>query len=161
METVGKILSITLLTIFGAAASTVYLMDSGFLDSIVSNPPATYISEENDNQFYGNYSETPQNREKIETQFYKVEQERDTVDDRNENQALWGHGYNTSTSLTEKRASLLARSNSYEALHEKMEYWNMQYREAVKSGKSEDADLAYKNYLDYKSALEVKESEEQ
>ena len=43
METVGKILSITLLTIFGAAATTVYLMDSGFLDSIVSNSPTTYI----------------------------------------------------------------------------------------------------------------------
>jgi len=158
METVGKILSITLLTIFGAAASTVYLMDSGFLDSVVSNPPTTYISEEKDNQYYGNYSDTPQNREKVETKFYKVEPERGPADNRNGNQALWGQKYNTSTSLTEKRASLLAKSNSYEALHEKMEYWNMQYREAVKSGESEDADLAYKNYLDYKSALEIKQS---
>jgi hypothetical protein len=156
METVGKILSITLLTIFGAAASTVYLMDSGFLDSVVSNSPTTYISEENDNQYYGNYSDTPQNREKIETKFYKVEHERNSPDNKSGNKSLWGQNYNTPTSLTEKRASLLAKSNSYEALHEKMEYWSMQYREAVKSGESKDADLAYKNYLDYKSALEIK-----
>lgn len=156
METVGKILSITLLTIFGAAASTVYLVDTGFLDSVVSNSPATYISEENDNQYYGNYPDTTQKREKINTKFYEVEHEKDSANNTSGNQALWGQEYNTSTSMTDKRASLLAKSNSYEALHEKMEYWSTQYREALKSGISEDADLAYKNYLDYKRALEIK-----
>lgn len=158
METVGKILSITLLTIFGAAASTVYLVDSGFLDSVVSNSPTTYMSEESDNQYYGNYSDTPQNREKIETKFYKVEHQSDSADNKSGNKALWGQKYNPPTSLTENRASLLAKSNSYEALHEKMEYWKMQYREAVILGELEDADIAHKNYMEYKSALEIKPS---
>ena len=160
METVGKILSITLLTIFGAAGATVYLVDSSLLDSVI-NSSSTYTSEENDTQDYGNFSDISIFRESSETKYYEVEREREPADNGSENKAVWGQEYNASPSLSENslsRASMLAKINSYETLQESMEHWNRLYREAVKSGKSTNADLAYKNYMEYKSAMDIKRS---
>ncbi len=161
METVGKILSITLLTIFGSAAATVYMVDSNFLTSFLGSAPVTYSSDTGDTRLYEDSPDASKYRERQKTKYVEVYRQHDRTDYDNEDSTIWGQNYNTNPSPSEysdRRAAKLAEENSPESLAENMSYWNEQYKKEVKSGNSRSANLAYKNYLEYKRALEIKQA---
>lgn len=159
METIGKILSITLLTIFGSAAATVYLVDSNFLTSVLGSAPVTYSSDTEDIEVYDDFPEASRYRESQKTRYVEIQSQTDPTDYSSENNTIWGQSYDTTPSAsvhTSQRAAQLAQENTAGSLEEKMDYWNERYKKAVKYGESGSADLAYKNYLDYKQALRIK-----
>lgn len=159
METVGKILSITLLTIFGSAAATVYLVDSNFLTSILGSTPLTYSSDVEDTGVYEDFPDASYYRETQKTRYMEVHKQNDPSGGSKENDPIWGQSYKTSPSVpghTNQKAAQLAQDNTVQSLKENMDYWDKQYKKAVKYRKSRSANLAYKNYLDYKQALQIK-----
>lgn len=161
METIGKILSITLLTIFGSAAATVYIIDSNYFASFVGSSPVTYTSEEIVYSATEDFSDSREYRERQKKKFVAVEKNSDSVSYDTEETPIWGQNYSSGPDADEyknRRASNLARNNSIESLRENMEYWSLQYRRAAEAGESRSANLAYKNYKDYKKALEIKQS---
>lgn len=159
METVGKILSITLLTIFGSAAATVYMVDTNFLSSFLGTAPVTYTSDIEDTQPYEDFPEALYYREQQKTEYVEAQKQVDRIDYSNEDNAVWGQNYNTKPSASEyvnQKTAKLAEENSIESLKENMNYWSGEYKKAVKYRKSRSANLAYKNYLEYKQALQIK-----
>lgn len=161
METVGKILSITLLTIFGSAAATVYMVDTNFLSSLLGTAPVTYTSGVDDTGTYESLPEASYYREKQKTEYVEVQRQTERTNYSNDDNTIWGQSYNTGPSAStyaSMRAASLAEQNSMELLKEKMNYWNEEYQKAVKYRESRSANLAYKNYLEYKEALQIKQT---
>lgn len=67
METIVKVLSITLLTIFSSAAATIYLVDSDIMPSLFGEP-AVYTSDK---------TEQPEESADIYADTYKVPERRE------------------------------------------------------------------------------------
>ena len=161
METIGKVLSLTLLTIFGSAAATVYLIDSDILPSYLDKPAVVYTSDTKtqekpaDSQNAASYRA----RERI---IYAADVERnDEPEETSPVKPIWGQGYDThpaSSYSSEKRARELARNNSLDSIIENIEYWNNQYQRSVKTGNRESAGKAFRNYSEYTKALGIKQS---
>ena len=161
METIGKILSITLLTIFGSAAATVYVVDSNYFTSFLRSSSVTYTSDEVVYSGTQDFSDSREYREKQKKKYVAVEKNSDSGSYDSEETPIWGQKYSTGPNAEEyknRRASNLARKYSLESLRENMEYWSAQYKRAAESGESRSANLAYKNYKDYRKALEIKQS---
>jgi len=161
METIGKVLSITLLTIFGSAAATVYLVDLNTMPSFLGKEPVTYTSDtskpENDSSFY----HASYYRERERFNYAEPVEESDEPDDYSDVSPIWGQSYDSdpaSPHSSAERARRLARENSIDSLKKNIEYWNGQYEKTLKSGRSGNADTAYRNYSEYKKALELKQS---
>ncbi|MEQ9618095.1 MAG: hypothetical protein RIG61_02850 [Deltaproteobacteria bacterium] len=161
METIGKILSITLLTIFGSAAATVYVVDSSYFKSFLGTSTVTYTSDEVIYSGAQDFSDSREYREKQEKKYVAVEKNSDSASYNPEKNTIWGQKYSAGPNDMEyenRRASSLARNNSLESLRENMEYWSAQYKRAAEAGESRSANLAYKNYEDYREALEIRQS---
>ena len=161
METIGKVLSITLLTIFGSAAATVYLVDSNIMPSFMGKNPVSYTSDtskpQNDSRFY----HVSYYRERARFKYAEPVEESDEPEHYSDVSPIWGQSYDSkpaSPSSSEERARRLARENSIDSLKKNIEYWNGQYEKALKSGRSGNADTAYRNYAEYMEALGLKQS---
>jgi|GEM_PF-1678973 len=163
METIGKVLSLTLLTIFGSAAATVYLVDSNFFPSFLEKTPIVYTS---DTRTYeqeptaktpdiSNHSKYRKRQSGTYFEVSSVENHKNSE----ENDAIWGQSYNIAK-LPDKhqsdRAIYLASVNSLASLKENLKLWNSQYKQARNLGQSRTANLAYSNYKDYQKAIEIK-----
>ncbi|MFI5322202.1 MAG: hypothetical protein ACHQ6U_01430 [Thermodesulfobacteriota bacterium] len=157
METIGKVLSIVLLTIFGSAAATVYLVDSNNMPSFLGTAPAGYISDkgepENDSKFF--YDTNYRDREKYN--YAEPFVESDDPEHYNDVKPIWGQTYDSGPIAGTQRARELAEGNSRDSLKKNMEYWKARYDSDVKSGSFRGADTAYRNYSEYKQALELKQ----
>ncbi len=164
METVGKILNITLLTVFGAAAATTYLVDSSFLSSLLNSPPTTCSSDKNYTKECVNYSDISVYRERHKNEYMEVERNSYSAEISSENKAVWGQKYGaypSSFKQESSRVSMLAESNSYEEIRENMEYRDKQFIQAVRTGRSSDAALVHQNYMEFRKALGIKRSARQ
>ena len=163
METIGKVLSLTLLTIFGSAAATVYLVDSNFFPSFLEKAPVVYTS---DTRTYGqeppaeapdigNHSKYRKRQSETYFEVPSVENHKNSE----ENDAIWGQSYNLAK-LSDKhrsdRAVYLSSVNSLASLKKNVKHWSRQYKQARDLGQSRAANLAYSNYKDYQKAIEIK-----
>ena len=160
METIGKVLSITLLRIFGPAAAAVYMVDSDFFPSFLEKTPIVYTSYTNtyeQNRVMEDpdiYKNTYYRKRRSRTYIEVVPEEMPLYT--NDAQAIWGHGYNTSACNQSERAGYLASENSLDSLKENLRHWNKRHKEALDQGQSRTAKLAYKNFKDYEKAIEIK-----
>ncbi len=164
METIGKVLSLTLLTIFGSAAATVYLIDSDVLPSYLDKP-AVYTSDTQTQNTPAESRRVAVYRERERTTYAESSEVIDEPGEMSDVKPIWGQGYETdrhsSPHGTEERAIELARTSSVNSIVENIDYWNNQYRKAVRAGKKESADKAFRNYSEYSRALAIKESSDQ
>jgi hypothetical protein len=161
METIGKVLCITLLTIFGSAATTVYLVDSDILPSYLDKPAPVYTSDTKP-------EEKPSGRHTVAS--YKVSEKINYAEAQEESyeaaeysgvKPIWGQSYDSSPASSyriEERARDLARNNSVESIIQNIDYWGGQYSNAVNAGRQTSADHALRNYSEYKKALDIKQS---
>jgi hypothetical protein len=163
MEVIGKVLSLTLLTIFGSAAAAVYLVDSDFFPSFIAKTLVVYTSDtitpekeravQNPDILKNTYCRKHQSQAYIETA------PKETHLDTNDRQAIWGHSYTKAASSAQsqsERAGYLARENSLDSLKERLRYWNRRYRKAIDQGQTRTTDLAFQNFKDYEKAIEIK-----
>ncbi len=163
METIGKVLSLTLLTIFGSAAATVYLVDSDFFPAFLEKTPIvytsdTFINEQEPPEKTTDASNHPEDRRRQSETYFEVSAV-ESHKNSGENDAIWGQNYDTAK-LSDKhqsdRAVYLASVNSLASLKENLKHWSKQYKQARSQGQSRTANLAYSNYKDYEKAIEIK-----
>lgn len=161
METIGKVLSITLLTIFGSAAATVYLIDSDVLPSYLDKPAAVYTSDTKPKEKPADLHTVASYREREIILYAEEGEVKDEPGERSDVKPIWGQSYDAhpaSSLKSEERARELARNNSTDSLIENIDYWNNQYYLLVKTGNRESADKAFRNYSEYTKALGIKQS---
>lgn len=159
METIGKILSITLLTIFGSAAGAIYLVDNGVLSSIFETAPATYTSDSKtdmpDETFYQTPSEPGSERREYASLKHTRPQE--AIPEGPHEGTIWGQTYGTVDSgAGNDGAYRLAGRSTASALRRSSEYWRNEYVAAKNEGRTSDAKKAYRKYLEYEEALRIK-----
>lgn len=161
METVGKVLSLTLLTIFGSAAATVYLVESDLFPSIAEKTPIIYTSisgnSEQDFSEQKTYSSNDVDKRKHRSrEYYEVSgvQSQTTTQ---KAESIWGQSYSTNQHT---RAEYLASVNSMASLRKELKHWNSQYQNALDKGQKRIANLAYSNIKDYRRAIEIKTDSE-
>ena len=159
METIGKILSITLLTIFGSAAGAIYLVDNDILSSIFETVPATYTSDSKtdmpDETFYQPPAEP--RGERREYASLKPKRPQETIPEGPHKSAIWGQTYGTvDGGAGSDSAYRLAGQSTADSLRRNREYWKNEYAAAKSEGRTGDANKAYKKYLEYEEALRIK-----
>ena len=159
METIGKIISITLLTIFGSAAGAIYLVDNGILSSIFDTVPVTYTSDSKtdmpDETFYQAPAETETERREYAS--LKPTRPQETIPEGPHKSAIWGQTYGTvDGGAGNDSAYRLAGGSTADSLRRKSEYWKNEYAAAKSEGRASDANRAYKKYLEYEEALRIK-----
>jgi hypothetical protein len=161
METIGKVLCITLLTVFGAAAATVYLVDSDILPSYLDKPAAVYTSDVKEHERPADLHNVSYSRERERINYADAEEESYEAGEYSGVKPIWGQSYDprpASSPRSEERAWELARNNSVDSIMQKMDYWDNQYSNAVSAGRQASADNALRNYSEYKKALDIKQS---
>jgi hypothetical protein len=161
METIGKVLSITLLTIFGSAAATVYLVDSDIFHSTLGKPEPVYTSDVKEQEKPADSYNATYRRERERINYADAEAEGYEAPEYTDVKPIWGQSYDSnpdSSYGSEERARELARNNSTESIIQNMDYWNVQYSNAVSAGSQASADNALRNYSEYKKALDIKQS---
>lgn len=159
METIGKILSITLLTIFGSAAGAIYLVDNDILSSIFETAPATYTSDSKTDMPDESFYHTPPEprTERREYASLKPSRPQETVPEGPHKSAIWGQTYGTVDSgAGNDGAYRLAGGSTADSLRRNSEYWKNEYAAAKNEGRTSDAKRAYKKYLEYEEALRIK-----
>lgn len=139
VETIGKILSITLLTIFGSAAATVYLVDNNILPGFFGNAQVTYTSDSSTSASGNGFYVSPERRHSNATK-YKAAERAVTNEEPLPGEyksAIWGQSYDIASRPASGDSALL---------EDKIEYWRREYAAATESGRTRDADRAYRNY---------------
>ncbi|MBI2487906.1 MAG: hypothetical protein HYW01_13390 [Deltaproteobacteria bacterium] len=151
METIGKILSLTLLAIFGTAGTVIYFTDPShspsFLNESVSDT-RNFGSETSNKIDYSAY------RKRLRKNYFETEQPFEKNSEPRKQQSLWTNTYDTPSQEVRR----LVEENSIGDLRENMNYWNNRYHETLRLEKKLEADEAYTRYRNYKKALEVKEA---
>jgi len=155
METIAKVISLCLLSIFGAAMGISYLYDPGFFNSSFESDSVST------SQYYKTETVSPSN-----LSYYKnhlLEDSRvETQPPENTNpnsESLWTDTYDKprpSKYSTLQEAKKLADKNPLNVLGEKKDYWYNRYRKALQSGKIKESTYAYSQFENYKEALEIK-----
>jgi hypothetical protein len=164
METIGKVLSLTLLTIFGSAAATVYLVDSDIMPSFFGKPAHVYTSDRTEQpDENADFYKVPERRERERESLHYavVEKETGDVEEYNNIKPIWGQSYETdavSARRNAERAREIARSSSLASITQNIDYWNNQFSTAQREGNQAAAQSALRNYTEYKEALEIKQS---
>lgn len=161
METIGKVLSLTLLTIFGSAAGAIYLVESDFFPEFIEKTPIIYSSDSSTSKETVR-PEIPKETVKTEYRmrrsetYYEVSAA-DSYDEGRDKDALWTQSYDAKGLRgSSDRAQYLASVNSLSALQENLEHWQRQYKNARENGQKRTASLAYSNFKDYQRAIDIK-----
>ena len=164
METVGKVLGIILLTIFGSAAATVYLVDSDLMPSFLGKPAVVYTSDTKEQEKTEKTADLyklsyPRERERIN--YAEAGEGAGEAGGYSGVKPIWGHSYDpgpASSHGSAERARELAENNSMDSIIQNIDYWKKQYYSAVKAGSRGSAENALRNYSEYKKALDIKQS---
>ena len=155
METIAKVISLSLLAIFGSAVGIIYLYDPDLFESpsksdSVSNAK-NYETEAVDHANLSYYK-----KRLLDDSQAEIQPPNNTNP---EPEKLWSDTFNKSESSEyslSQEAKRLANKNSLNALEEKMEYWYRQYHRSLNQAAQTEADNAYIKYRTYKEALEIK-----
>jgi hypothetical protein len=151
METIGKILSLTLLAIFGTAGTVIYFTDPGKSPSIITQSVShsrDSESEPDNNIDYSAY------KEGLSKHYFETENPAAKNSESQKQHTLWTNTYDAPS----REVRSLAEGNSMNRLRENMNYWNNRYHEALRVGNRKGANDAYREYRNYKEAIEVKEA---
>ncbi len=155
METLGKVISLIIITLFGAGTAVVHILeDSGskVLDSI--DEQSVYLAKPDaEVEFY-----RKQIRKNMSFEVDKNSAGRDTKQN-----YLWSESQNYYTdkylldSKTRPEIVELAKNSSFRELKTEMEYWYKRYNTLIKNMKNkQEAKDAYNKYRIYKEALKMK-----
>lgn len=164
METIGKVLSLTLLTIFGSAAGAIYLVDSDIFPNLIEKTPIVYSSDSKTETqeietFEFEESDHAEYRMRRSEVYYEVSSN-EGYDAGQDNGAIWTQTYGSGENGASDRAIYLASVNSLSSLKQNLDHWGRQYRNAKENGQKRTASLAYSNYQDYQKAIEIKSKSE-
>ena len=159
METVGKILSLALLTILGSSAATIYLIDSNFISSFFSGETADseYVTEYEEYDDFPSPSDMTTHRKRLT--YFETSPPRDYYRDTSSKSKVWSQSFNDTqkNSFAESlKAKKLSKQHSVRFLREKMISWKNDYDRLVETQKISQAREAYKQYKVYKEAYEIK-----
>ena len=159
METIGKIISITLLTIFGSAAGAIYLVDNGILSSIFDTVPVTYTSDSKTDMPDETFYQTPAETETERREYARLKPTRpqESIPEGPHKSAIWGQTYGTvDGGAGNDSAYRLAGGSTADSLRRNSDYWKNEYAAAKSEGRTSDANKAYRKYLEYEEALRIK-----
>lgn len=155
METIAKVISLSLLAIFGSAVGVTYLYDPGFFESSPKSDSASnvqnYETEGVNHSSLSHYKERLLEDSQVETQPPK--------DTNPQPEKLWTDTYDepeSSESSPLQEAKKLADKNSLNVLEEEMDYWYKQYRRSLNQAAQTEKNDAYAKYKLYKEAIEIK-----
>ena len=153
METIGKTVSLIIITLFGAGSAVVHILessDSKVLDNTIQQ---------------SSYSAKPD----IEVQSYRkqlresfsLEVVENTTNSDTKKKSLWSKTYNTDQLLLDStiRPKIidLSKNKSLNELNFEMKYWYKQYNLLIKNANNKQAVKdAYNKYRIYKEALKIK-----
>ncbi len=151
METIGKILSLTLLAIFGTAGTVIYFTDPANSPSFVNERVTDSRQYESETDGAIDYSAY---REQLRKNYFETKQSSQTSSGLGKQDSLWTNSYDTPSSEARK----LAGDYSIGELRESMNYWNDRYHKALLSEGTVDPNEAYIKYQNYKKALNLKEA---
>jgi len=156
METIGKVLSLTLLIIFGSAAATVYFVDSDFFEVFIEEKPAEIDKDgqESLNQLF-NTSEQSE-RKRIE---YFEQEPLITMETANQakKQMLWSQSFSKNQNSSIYISKSLAQTDTLNELRNKMKFWQSKYKQFRASGNNNSREQAYNKYVQYREAVALKE----
>ncbi len=159
MDTIGKILSLSLLTIFGSAAVTIYLIDSDFFSSFVYDEDS-YYSEISDD--YESATDVTLNTNVIikPKVYYETKPPVETISSSTNKHMIWTSSYSkidVDRYFPSEESERLASEKSVSHLEKKMLYWNNKYHQELrKTGNTENAVNSYRQYRKYRDALELR-----
>jgi len=160
METIGKVLSLTLLTIFGSAAATVYFVDSDFFEVFIEEKSGESQSEKDrDQQKYSNQLfDSSEQSERIRIEYFEQEP---LIKMEPANQAkkqmIWSQSFNKNQNSNIYISKSLAQTNTLNELRNKMKFWQSQYKQFKTSGINYSREQAYNKYVQYREAVALKE----
>jgi hypothetical protein len=153
LETIGKAVSLILITLFGAGSAVVHILE--YTDSKV-------IDQTDQNS---SYSAKPD----IEVQSYRKELRKSISLEAPKNKAtsstkqksIWSETYNTDQLLFDSKIRPeivdLSKNSSFQQLNSEMKYWYKQYNILIKNANNKQAAKdAYNKYRIYKEALKIK-----
>lgn len=156
METIGKVLSLTLLIIFGSSAATVYFVDSDFFEVFIEEKPAEIgkDGQESLNQLF-NTSEQSE-RKRIE---YFEQEPLITTDTANQakKQMVWNQSFSKNQNSSIYISKSLAQTDTLNELRNKMKFWQSKYKQFRASGNNNSREQAYNKYVQYREAVALKE----
>ncbi|GBD38200.1 hypothetical protein HRbin37_00445 [bacterium HR37] len=156
MDIVGKVVSLVLLTVFGAASVVVFLGDSDVFQSLINeyNSHTGYSGKKTLNTS-SNYS-----REQIlKDDYTTIQPQIKPHTPPYPQKQLWTNTYSRPKSSDATRR--LAEKNTLNDLIESATYWYREYIQTLRSGEEEKAEMAYRRYTEYKEAIELKKSLEE
>ncbi|NIP39360.1 MAG: hypothetical protein GWO07_12465 [Candidatus Dadabacteria bacterium] len=152
METLGKTLSLIIITLFGAVTAVVSILDnsqSSNLDS--SNEQSSYYAKPD-----------------VEVQAYRKQlrnsltlQVPQTTNSHSKKDSLWSKPYTTDNTVIDSKLRpeivQISNNNTFKHLNTEMNYWYNQYNALIKNAnRKHSAKQAYNKYRLYKEALKIK-----
>ena len=153
METIGKVISLIIITLFGAGTAVVHILESSnskVLDN--TNQKSSYSAKPDvEGQSY---------RRELRKNF-SLEVPKNTVSSTTKQKSLWSKTYNTDQILLDSKIRPkivdLSKNNSFHKLNSEMKYWYKQYNILIKNANNKQAAKdAYNKYRIYKEALKIK-----
>lgn len=152
METLGKALSLILITLFGVGTAVVHILDYSEPKVIDSLDQASDYSAKPDLEVQSYREEFRKN--------LSIEILESTTASSNQ-KSLWTETYRTDRlsldSATRSEIIELAKSKTFNQLNNEMKYWYKQYNLLIqKPNRKQSAKDAYNKYRIYKEALSIK-----
>jgi len=165
MEIIGKVLTLTILTIFGSAAAAVYLIDSEYFSTLqVTNTTHVSIPVQNIKAKKNIQPSTPLDSERKwePTKFFEKLPPTHKKSSSNKRKMIWTQTYREkreSANYQYQEIKKLAVENSSSTLMKKMNEWNSEYYSALNQpGGTSEANEAFMQFRKYKDALQIRRS---
>lgn len=153
LETLGKILSLIVVTMLGAGTVAVHILGPENKITINADTQSSYMGEPD--------SEVQSYREKMrhDMAFVEVEKPKDVL--KKQHSSLWSETFITDELIMESKFRPviidLYKNSSVKELNSEMEHWHKRYQYLIrKPHKDEEAKHAYNKYRVYKEALLIK-----
>ena len=165
MEIIGKVLTLTILTIFGSAAAAVYLIDSQYFSTLQVtdikkiSTPVQNIEEKKTTQHSIPFDNEVKRQS---TRFYETLPSTRKSSSSNKRNMMWTQTYRgkrVNATYESREAKKLAEENSTSTLLKKMNEWNSKYYNALNQpGRTTEANEALMKFKKYKDALQIRRS---
>ncbi len=165
MEIIGKVLTLTILTIFGSAAAAVYLIDSEYFSPLqVTQTKNVSIPVQNIEEKKNIQPSTPldNERKRESTRFFEKLPPTHKKSSSNKRKMIWTQTYKEKRETANyqyQEIKKLAEENAISILSKKMNEWNSKYYSALNQpGRTSEANEAFMQFKKYKDALQIRRS---
>jgi len=165
MEIIGKVLTLTILTIFGSAAAAVYLIDSEYFSLLqVTQTENVSIPVQNIEEKKNIQPSTPldNERKRESTRFFEKLPPTHKKSSSNKRKMIWTQTYKEKRETANyqyQEIKKLAEENAISTLTKKMNEWNSKYYSALNQpGRTSEANEAFMQFKKYKDALQIRRS---